>query len=597
MFEQFLRIAIGPNMVKDTPVMKFYDNYIKTIYNDETNKKIVALFKSTKFGNKLDTFNDVEEYLSENKLNNDQIQQLFFNPEISKYLACALLANISIDILKSSGLYDKIKEVLINSGDIFCLLLYSYFTSEELSNTEIFNGKDMKYKLMYLENLNNIPIDTDLENKLVAELNAGTDLNVKRYYNILFNNNQRPKNAELNNYKYKLENYINYTTENKDLGLDALQIQFENIIKDHIVKGLSEEELKNRIKNLIKQSRNFKYNDKEGVYINLKKLIENKGWDDASQMRGVELLKLLDKVFAEEGYIPKGGGSMSTKANITKTDEIITRFTNYYIKNFLPGILKQAKSVKDLSGIVRVAINETQNLMFNDGKIITLNQPQVVEQVGNDIVNAITEDYVFPATGGAADNLSLKMIVERWKQQPEYKDVSFEELLSTAKKELEAGKVVELEHTNEEAKAAKIAADHLTEQINYYSYLHNMESLFSGEPVANKELKEPENFVTTFFKDVDINSINNAKVEDHVCDGSCGGNCQCHTQENVQVQESLADMPNGTIKPLTVEDKLRNLGDNVVVTVISEPTEVQPLNNGEEQAVNFIDKIAASVKR
>lgn len=268
----------------------------------------------------------------------------------------------------------------------------------------------------------------------------------------------------------------------------------------------------------------------------------------------------------------KRGGNMSVNA-----------YSKKYIKEFLPGLLKHAKSVKDLSTIVRVAINETQNLMFNDGQLITFNQPEIVNQIGNNVVNAITDDYVFPATGGAADNLSLKMIVERWKQQPEYKDISFEELLSTAKKELEAGKVVELEHTNDEDQAAKIAADHLTEQINYYSYLHNMESLFSDENVANKELEEPENFISTFFKDVDNENINDAKEQDHVCDGSCGGNCQCHTEEQIQ--------------PMTVEDKLSNLGNDVVVTIISEPEEIQPLNDNEVKVVDFINNIAASIKR
>lgn len=279
-------------------------------------------------------------------------------------------------------------------------------------------------------------------------------------------------------------------------------------------------------------------------------------------------------------------------------DRVIQSYTQKYINEFLPGLLRQAKSVKDLSTIVRVAINETQNLMFNDGQLITLNQPEVVNQIGNTVVDTITDDYVFPATGGAADNMSLKMIVERWKQQPEYEDISFEELLSTAKKELEAGKVVELEHTNDENQAAKIAADHLTEQINYYSYLHNMEELFSDENVANKDLAEPENFITTFFKDVDRENINNA--QEHVCDGSCGGNCQCHTQEVSQVKNSLDNVLDGTVvpfKPQTVEDKLNNMGGNVVVTIISDPQEMKPLTNEEVKAVDFINNIVASLKR
>lgn len=277
-------------------------------------------------------------------------------------------------------------------------------------------------------------------------------------------------------------------------------------------------------------------------------------------------------------------------------DKVVLAYTKKYIDEFLPGLLKQAKSVKDLSSIVRVAINETQNLLFNDNQIFQLNQPEVVQQIGNTIVNTMSDDYVFPATGGAADNMSLKMIVERWKQQPEYKDVSFEELLSTAKKEMEAGKVVELEHTNDENQAAKIAADHLTEQINYYSYLHNMESLFSGEDVANKELKEPENFVTTFFKDVDNENINNAKEQDHVCDGSCGGNCQ-HAIQNDNGLEDEVDGAIVPIKPQTVEDKLSGLGDDIIVTVISEPEVIQPLNDNEVKVVDYINNIAANIKR
>ena len=48
MYKEFLKIA-APNMVKSTPVMKFYDYYLKKVYNNDTNNKASAVFQNTKF--------------------------------------------------------------------------------------------------------------------------------------------------------------------------------------------------------------------------------------------------------------------------------------------------------------------------------------------------------------------------------------------------------------------------------------------------------------------------------------------------------------------------------------------------------------------
>ena len=403
-------------------------------------------------------------------------------------------------------------------------------------------------KLLGAQGIKSLQTDPEVDSRYVERLNA-----------LL---NKINSDAKIDGFKVNIKSRLN----NNVMKLYNI-FRTENVKKENIDAFLQKH--KEEVDTIVKQSRlvNVLYNG------------ENYIFDDAERLKK-RFLNLFNNKAAKRGV---------------DMDKVVLAYTKKYIDEFLPGLLKQAKSVKDLSSIVRVAINETQNLLFNDNHIFQLNQPEVVQQVGNTIVNTMSDDYVFPATGGAADNMSLKMIVERWKQQPEYKDISFEELLSTAKKEMEAGKVVELEHTNDENKAAKIAADHLTEQINYYSYLHNMESLFSGEDVSNKELEEPENFVTTFFKDVDNENINNAKEQDHVCDGSCGGNCQ-----HVMLSNGLEDEVDGAIvpiKPQTVEDKLSGLGDDIIVTVISEPEEMQPLNYNEVKVVDYINNIAANIKR
>lgn len=246
----------------------------------------------------------------------------------------------------------------------------------------------------------------------------------------------------------------------------------------------------------------------------------------------------------------------------------VKAYTNYYIKNYLSGLLKQA-SPDMLPQVINTGVQEVQNMMYGDGAIQDFNNPVITKQISDGISKAVKDPDLIP--GGAADGLTIESIAQKW--SPIY-NIPVEQLIPILEKQVEAGTVVESEHTNNPAMAREIAMDHLTEAADYYSYLENMEQLFPADDVAVKPLEEPENFEPEF--------LNNPDKKDHVCDGSCGPACQCHHEE--------------IVKPQTVEDKIESLNDGMTVFVVSDnvPTMVEP---GYDEVFAHIDNLAKALKR
>ena len=248
-------------------------------------------------------------------------------------------------------------------------------------------------------------------------------------------------------------------------------------------------------------------------------------------------------------------------------------YTRYYIKNMLPNMLKHAGNDPEAtSKVIKVSTDEIQDLMYGDTvnhpeNLAEVNNPAVRDQISFDVEQAVKGDQI---SGGASDGMSIEDIAKKWSEI--YKQVPYEHLLEVLKTQEQAGSIVEQEHTDNLEIAKEIARDHLAEAPDYYTHLENMETLFPSENISEKPLPEPEG--------MDLQTLENPLPKnegpDHVCDGSCGGNCKCH-HDKVQ----------------TVEDKLQGLnGDGVMVIMVEETPEVQ-----EEQPLEFIQQIAAKIKR
>ena len=247
---------------------------------------------------------------------------------------------------------------------------------------------------------------------------------------------------------------------------------------------------------------------------------------------------------------------------------IVKAYTNYYIKNYLPGLLRQA-SPDMLPQVINTGVQEVQNMMYGDNAIQDFNNPIITKQISNGISQAVKDPDLIP--GGAADGLTLESIAQKW--SPIY-NIPVEQLIPILEKQLDAGTIVESEHTNNPTMAREIAMDHLTEAADYYSYLENMEQLFPADDVAVKPLEEPENFEPEF--------LDNPDKKDHVCDGSCGPACQCHHEE--------------IVKPQTVEDKIESLNDGMTVFVVSDGTPIAG-EPGYDEVFAHIENLAKALKR
>lgn len=248
-------------------------------------------------------------------------------------------------------------------------------------------------------------------------------------------------------------------------------------------------------------------------------------------------------------------------------------YTRYYIKNMLPNMLRRAgNDPKATSNVIKVSTDEIQDLMYGDTinhpeNLAEVTNPAVRDQIASDVEQVVKGDQI---SGGAADGLSIEDIAKKWSEI--YKQVPYEYLLDVLKTQEQAGSIVEQEHTDNLEIAKEIARDHLAEAPDYYTHLENMEEVFPAENVSERPLPEPEG--------MDLQTLDNPlpKDEEHVCDGSCGGNCKCH-HDKVQ----------------TVEDKIKGLdGDSMMVIMVDETPEVETV---EEQPLEFIQQIAAKIKR
>ena len=247
-------------------------------------------------------------------------------------------------------------------------------------------------------------------------------------------------------------------------------------------------------------------------------------------------------------------------------------YTRYYIKNILPSVVRYAGNDPEAtSQVIKVSTDEIQDLMYGDTvkhpeNLAEVNNPAVRDQIALDVEHAVKGDQL---TDGAADGMSIEDIAKKWSEI--YKQVPYEHLLEVLKTQEQAGSIVEQEHTDNLEIAKEIARDHLVESPDYYTHLENMEKVFPADNVAEKPLPEPEG--------MDLKTLENPLPKnegpDHICDGSCGGNCKCH-HDKVQ----------------TVEDKVKGLNDDMFVIVVSETPDVV-----EEQPLDFIQQIAAKIKR
>lgn len=245
-------------------------------------------------------------------------------------------------------------------------------------------------------------------------------------------------------------------------------------------------------------------------------------------------------------------------------------YTRYYIKNVLAYKVKANNDPEVLPQVIKVSTDEIQDLMYGDSikhpeNLSEIQNPEAKKQIFNDVEDAVEKiskgDLL---EDGAADGMSIEDLAKKW--APMY-NMQYEQMLDILKTQEQAGSIVEQEHTDNLEIAKEIARDHLTEAPDYYTHLENMESLFPDENVAVKPLMEPEN--------MDLKTVSpQPEDSDHVCDGSCGGNCKCND------------------KVKTVEDKIQDLsGDGIMVVMVSDSPEVI-----EEQPLDFIQQIAAKMK-
>ena len=307
----------------------------------------------------------------------------------------------------------------------------------------------------------------------------------------------------------------------------------------------------------------------EHNYKLLKNLIVSQEFSNAIALSSNDLFSKFLITLQNKIKGQKKSGSLRGK----KMFKLAKAYTRYYIKNMLPSMLKLANNDPEAtSKVIKVSTDEIQDLIYGDTinhpeNLAEVNNPAVRDQIAFDVEQAVKGDQI---PGSAADGLSIEDIAKKWSEI--YKQVPYEHLLEVLKTQEQAGSIVEQEHTDNLEIAKEIARDHLVEAPDYYTHLENMEEMFPAENVAERPLPEPEG--------MDLQTLENPlpKTEDHVCDGSCGGNCKCH-HDKVQ----------------TVEDKIKGLdGDGMMIIMVEETPEVETV---DDQPLDFIQQIAANIKR
>lgn len=95
--------------------------------------------------------------------------------------------------------------------------------------------------------------------------------------------------------------------------------------------------------------------------------------------------------------------------------------------------------------------------------------------------------------GGVADNLDFTDLAQKYNMP-----------LNHIIEQLEKGAKIEKEHTNDEYLAQEIAKDHLSEDLNYYTKLQNMEKTASNLMAMPEELKKDTELIQAASKGVGI---------------------------------------------------------------------------------------------
>lgn len=109
----------------------------------------------------------------------------------------------------------------------------------------------------------------------------------------------------------------------------------------------------------------------------------------------------------------------------------------------------------------------------SDEGLKVLSEKDILDSIGKESDKKdIQKSEADNIKGGKADNLTIQDIADKHK-------VSIEEI----KKQFKQGIEVEMEHTDDPAKAAEICRDHLFEFSDYYTRLAKME----GEAKKEKE--------------------------------------------------------------------------------------------------------------
>lgn len=88
--------------------------------------------------------------------------------------------------------------------------------------------------------------------------------------------------------------------------------------------------------------------------------------------------------------------------------------------------------------------------------------------------------------GGLSDNKTLSQIVKKHSNKQNY-----EQVLTDLKKQLSMGMKVEMEHTDDKAKAKEIAMDHLYEDPKYYTKLKKVEAKESTDSSSSGSYSAP----------------------------------------------------------------------------------------------------------
>jgi hypothetical protein len=473
------------------------------------------------------------------------------NSEVEKKLVNAINSNKWVGLIPV--ITDMTKEVYPELQDILTDKLTTNIEEEKKKNSIYYKAFRQLIKVLTNNNLST----GNYTNNFVTILNSyktWLDNNPKEQEDL---NNSLSNKEPVHNDRYF--GFVEGTEEYKlykELG-DALKVG-ENldlvVNSDELSEQLNVSNTISSIKNAFK-----KYNEKVVNTV-----------IDRLNIISEDFAKTLKQLYTETSKDVNASINHRSKRMIKAN--IVKAYTKYYIKNFLPGLLKQA-SPDMLPQVVNTGVQEVQNMMYGDNVITDFNNPVITNQISTGIQNAVKDPDLIP--GGAADGMTLEGIAQKW--APIY-NIPVEQLMPILEKQLAAGMVVELEHTNNNAVAREIALDHLTEAADYYSYLENMEHLFPEETVGVKVPPEPENFQPEFLGNPN---------DQAPCNGHCGDNCQGHCHGHDEVVE---------IKPQTVEDKLQGLNDGVTVLIMSDevPTEIEP---GYDEVFAHIDNLAKALKR